>query len=111
MEAPPLEDPDENGPTTEEKNFVLLDPSIEMVKKQTMALNRWFMTAPTSRGPTSSQSTPQQTTPPVPKQQRKQHKCASSAVTQEGTPPAAHLPTPVSGRSSIPLASKTPQET
>ena len=58
MEAPPLEDPDENGPTTEEKIFVLLDLTIEMVKKQTMALNRWFLTVPTSGGPTSSQSTP-----------------------------------------------------
>lgn len=33
VEALPLEDPDEDGPSIEETDHVLPDPAIEMVKK------------------------------------------------------------------------------
>jgi len=58
VEAPPLGDPDEEGPTTEETDPALPDPVIEMVKKRLMALNRWFPATLTLRGPTSFESTP-----------------------------------------------------
>ena len=50
MEAPPLRDPNIEGPTAEEIGHVLLDPTIEMVKKRSMALDRWFPAALASKG-------------------------------------------------------------
>lgn len=81
VEAFPRENPEEEGPTVEENIRPTPNPIAEMVKKRTMTLERWFLDAPTSGGQVSSQSVPQHTAPPVPKQQRKRHKGAGGAVT------------------------------
>lgn len=66
MDAPSQENPKEEGQTVG-RNI----PEVEMVKKRTMTLNRWFPDAPTLGGQASSQVTPQQTTPLASKQQSK----------------------------------------
>lgn len=86
---------------------MLPDPTIEMVKKWSMALDHWFLVALVSGGPTSSQSIPQQTTSLMPKQQMKRQKGTNGTMTLEGTPPATHLSTPISGMSTIPPTNKT----
>jgi len=58
MEAPILGDLDEEGPVTEETNPMFWDPEEGMVKKGSMALDRWFPAAPASRGKVSALSTP-----------------------------------------------------
>lgn len=50
MKAPLLGDPEEEGPVAEETNHVLPDSVEEMVKKRSMALDRWFLAAQASRG-------------------------------------------------------------
>ena len=71
MEALILGDSDEEGPDIEETNPVLSDLAEGMVKKRLMAQDHWCLAVQASGGQASTQSTPQQTTPPVPQQQRK----------------------------------------
>lgn len=42
VDAPPLGDPDEEDLLAEETNSTLLTPTKEIVKKRSMALDRWF---------------------------------------------------------------------
>lgn len=44
MDAPPLGDPDEEGLSVEETNPMLPTSTEKMVKKRSMALDRWFPT-------------------------------------------------------------------
>ena len=111
MEALILGDSDEKGPNTEETNLVLSDPAKGMVKKQSMALDRWCPAAQVSGGQASAQSTTQQTTPLVPQQQRKCQNGIGGAVVRDNTLFVTHLPTQVLGWSTVPLTNKTPQET
>ena len=76
-----------------------------------MALERWCPAAQASGGQASTQSTPQQTSPPMPQQQRKCQNGIGGAVVRDSTPFVTHLPTQVLGWSTVPLTNKTPQET
>ena len=95
VEALILGDSDEEGPDIEETNLVLSNLAEGMVKKGSMALDRWCLAVQASGGQASTQSTPQQTTPPVPQQQRKCQKGIDGVVVEDSTPLVAHLPTQV----------------
>ena len=74
MDALLLGDLDEEGLVAEGTNPVLPNPAEEIVKKRSMALDRWFLAARASGVQASTQPTPQQTTPFASRQQRKRHK-------------------------------------